>query len=209
MAAKLVYASMVAAASAHSLYVRDTDVKVNRDSYGAPAPASYGAPAPSYSAPASSYNAPSSSYSSGGSSYSAPETGYTSPSGYGEETGGLDLTAIIIPLLALLGLSLLFPTFVSVTARRKRDVDEIGEGSGPMGRVLDRVNDIYFSMIESEECMERIACEVGGIAKDFGLNSSPVTKMIDPLVTKKYKTYYKQFASGRNCQKIKCGSFSL
>ncbi|CAB4059792.1 unnamed protein product [Lepeophtheirus salmonis] len=362
MAAKLVYASMVAAASAHSLYVRDTDVKVNRDSYGAPAPASYGAPAPSYSAPASSYNAPSSSYSSGGSSYSAPETGYTSPSGYGEETGGLDLTAIIIPLLALLGLSLLFPTFVSVTARRKRDVDEIGEaklltriyqtffntnytfqvlsklklkdlnytnimfnmrssksmmilvaclflgsthahnlnrrdtgasysggavassydggapsssydagsasgyaapsqgygapssgyvessgtgisgdygdepefpfaaiilpilaliglallfptittvgvvppvgrrkrslidgseeGSGPMGRVLDRVNDIYFSMIEKRRI-------------------SPVTKMIDPLVTKKYKTYYKQFASGRNCQKIKCGSFSL
>eukprot|EP00096_Caligus_rogercresseyi_P001183 TRINITY_DN1186_c2_g1_i5.p1 TRINITY_DN1186_c2_g1~~TRINITY_DN1186_c2_g1_i5.p1 ORF type:complete len:216 (-),score=66.65 TRINITY_DN1186_c2_g1_i5:1375-2022(-) len=215
MASKLVYATLVAAASAHSLYVRDTEAKVNRDSgYGAPAPApSYGAPAPSYSAPAPSYSAPSSSYSAGGggggASYSAPETGYSAPSGYGEEEGGLDLTAIIIPLLALLGLSLLFPTFVSVTARRKRSVDEIGEEIGPMGGVLSRVNDIYYSVVESEECMQRIACEVGGLAKDFGLSSSPVSKMIDPLVSKKYKTYYKQFTSGEDCQKIKCGSFSL
>ena len=62
-------------------------------------------------------------------SYSAPEPSYSAPStGYGEsyvEEAGLDLTSIIIPLLALVGLSLLFPTYVSLTTvRKRRDADE-------------------------------------------------------------------------------------
>ena len=55
----------------------------------------------SYSNPLSRYGAPA--------SYSAPS--------YEAETG-LDLTTIIIPLLALGGLSLLFPTYVSLTSVR-------------------------------------------------------------------------------------------
>lgn len=88
-------------------------------SYSAPAPAaSYGAPEPSYGAPEASYGAPEA-------SYGAPETGYA-PS-YEEEGGGLDLTSILIPLLALIGLSLLFPTYVSLaTGRKKRDIGEDG-----------------------------------------------------------------------------------
>ena len=99
-------------------------------SYSALAP-SYSAPAPSYSAPAPapSYNAPEPSYAAPEQSYGAPEPSYGAPStGYGEPEKGLDLTSILIPLLALLGLSLLFPTYVSLTSvRRKRDASE-GEG---------------------------------------------------------------------------------
>merc|ERR1712170_294042 len=95
-------------------------------SYSAPAP-SYGAPEPSYSAPAPSYSAPAPSYGAPEPSYGAPEASYRAPSyGYGTEeaSAGLDLTSILIPILALLGLSLLFPTFVTIngTGRRKRDV---------------------------------------------------------------------------------------
>lgn len=54
--------------------------------------------------------------------------GASAPS-YGAETG-LDLTTIIIPLLALLGLFLLFPTYVTLTSvRRKREAgDEYASG---------------------------------------------------------------------------------
>jgi hypothetical protein len=116
------------------------------NSYNAPAP-SYSAPAPSYDAPAPSYNAPSyeapapsynapsyeapaTSYNEPSSSYGEPSSSYGTPStGYGEEEGGgLDLTSILIPLLALVGLSLLFPTYVSLTTvRKKRDAGEEGE----------------------------------------------------------------------------------
>ena len=118
------------------------------NSYNAPSP-SYNAPSPSYNAPAPSYNEPSydapsyssSSYDEPTSSYDSPSSSYGSPStGYGyddEPKGGLDLTSILIPLLALVGLSLLFPTYVSLTTvRRKREAgddeewDPSGESAG-------------------------------------------------------------------------------
>ena len=46
----------------------------------------------------------------------------------------------------------------------------------PMTDVVERVNDIYSSVVASEECMERIACEVGGLAADVGLTQSPALK---------------------------------
>merc|ERR1711981_792242 len=145
------------------------------DGYAEPA-ASYGAPSPSYNEPAPTYGA--------------------------DEAALPDLTPIIIGILALIGLSLLFPTFVSVSARKKRDAEE----ANPMTDVVERVNEIYNSVITSEQCMERIACELGGLASDVGLKESPMAKMADLFVTAKYKPYYKQFKSGQNCEKIKCGS---
>ncbi len=131
-------------ASAHSVHARQAPgnsvyTKINRDSeYGAPAAPSYSAPAPSYSAPAPSYEAPAPSYSAPAPSYSAPEPSYGAPStGYGapsyEEDEGLDLTSILIPLLALIGLSLLFPTYVSLTTVRKKR--EAGEDVGKRSSV--------------------------------------------------------------------------
>lgn len=217
----------------HSIQTRDTNPaypKVNRDSeygapqapaYSAPAP-SYSAPAPSYSAPAPSYSAPAPSYSAPAPSYAAPDTGYGAPpsTGYGApsysapgyeptgaeeevtvvEEGGLDLTSIIIPILALIGLSLLFPTYVSVAAgrRRKRSADDQVEPT-----MIERVNDIYGAVLESEECMEKIACELGAMTKDLTSNFN--TGMLEAFVPSRYSQYYKQFKAGTKCEKIPCG----
>merc|ERR1719245_1664748 len=88
----------------------------------------YGAPEPSYSAP-SSYSAPEESYGPPADSYGPPS--YSAPA----ETG-LDLTTLLIPVLALVGLFLLFPTFVTLTSvRRKR---ETGEDAGEVN-MLERM----------------------------------------------------------------------
>ena len=138
MLSKLICAAvMTAGTTAHSINTRSADIvyqKVNRDSeYGAPAAPSYSAPAPSYSAPAPSYSAPAPSYSAPEPSYSAPSTGYGES--YVEEAG-LDLTSIIIPLLALVGLSLLFPTYVSLTTVRKRREAGDEQGKGNWNRIF-------------------------------------------------------------------------
>ena len=90
--------------------------RVRRDEgYGAPEPDTYGAPAETYGAPDTSYSAPS----------------------YAADTG-LDLTTIIIPLLALLGLFLLFPTYVTLTnVRRKREAVESGAEVSAVARMMD------------------------------------------------------------------------
>ena len=82
--------------------------KIDRD--GAHAPETgYEEPAEAYAAPAETYGAPAPSYSSPEASTSVP-----------------DLTPIIIGILVLTGLSLLFPTYVTLTSvRRKRSVDGV------------------------------------------------------------------------------------
>ena len=108
----------VAVFAASCLLVAVSGARVRRDDgYGAPEPDAYGAPAESYGAPVESYGA------------SAPS--------YGAETG-LDLTTIIIPLLALLGLFLLFPTYVTLTnVRRKREAVESGAEVSAVARMMD------------------------------------------------------------------------
>ena len=120
------------------------------NSYNAPSP-SYNSPSPSYNAPSPSYNEPSydapsyssSSYDEPSTSYDSPSSSYGSPStGYGYDDGhgggGLDLTSILIPLLALVGLSLLFPTYVSLTTvRRKREAGDEDEWD-PSGETAGR-----------------------------------------------------------------------
>lgn len=189
-------------------------------SYSAPAP-SYSAPAPSYSAPAPSYGAPAPSYGAPAPSYGAPAPSYGAPApsygggdygssydvgGYEDDGPRFDISVIIIPILIIIGLSLLFPTItsVAVSGRKKRELGE--ESSNPLNDVVERVNDIYMSVVESEECMERVACELGGIVGDIGLKENSMAKMAEAFVPSKYKGYYKQFQSGQNCHKIKCGN---
>jgi len=164
------------------------------------------APASGYEQPAqdAGYAAPAVSY---GYDEPAADSGYGATSGYGEE-GGFDIATLLIPILILAGLSLLFPTITTVDVnsdRRKRHA--VGDVN-PMTEVVGRVNDIYSAVVQSEECMERIACEVGGLAADVGLTQSPAIKLAGGFVPSKYKNYYKQFASGKDCQKIKCGTFA-
>merc|ERR1712173_114877 len=176
MSAKCVAAALLLASSAVS------GARVRRDDgYGAPEPDTYGAPAETYGAPVESYGA------------SAPS--------YGAETG-LDLTTIIIPLLALLGLFLLFPTYVTLTSvRRKREaVEDAGETN-----MVERMMDMYQAIIESEECMERVACDVGGLANDAGFDPT-MAHMASVMVPNKFSKYMKQFASAKNCHKLKCGN---
>jgi len=169
--------------------------------YGPPEP-SYGPPEPSYGPPEPSYGQPEPSYGAPEPSYGAPATSY-GISSYEEEKPGIDLTTILIPVLALLGLSLLFPTYVTLSTvkRKKRSAEEDSTSN-----LVERVQDIYMAVMESEECMERIACEVGGIAADAGINKGMI-KMAQSFVPKKYSKMMKNFNSAKDCHKIKCGAF--
>lgn len=173
-------------------------------SYSAPA-SSYGAPAASYGAPAPSYGAPAPSYEEPAPSYGAPS--YGAPSYEVEEQPGFfpDVTFIIVGILIVIGLSLLFPTYVSLTTvRRKRD---IAEEINPMSNMVERVTDIYNSVIQSESCMERIACEIGGLSADMGIRET--ARLAEPFIPMKHKSTFKQFTSGSDCQKIKCGTLAF
>jgi len=187
------------------------------------APAAVAAPAASsgYSAPATGYEQPQTGYEEPQTGYGAPQTGYDSPqtgygatgigSGYGggdpaPQSGGFDLTQLLIPILIIAGLALLFPSVTTVAVnRKKREVAE-GEEAGGLSNVIERVQDIYMAVLESEECMERVACEVGGLAEDAGLPKT-VFHLAESYVPKKYNKFMKKFNTPKDCHKIKCGNF--
>ena len=163
----------------------------------------YGFASQSYEEPTGSYGAP----------YGAPETGYGAPSAsygpvsYYEEEAMPNLAPFITAIFVLAGLYLLTPTYVSLSSvRRKRHAED---DVNPMTDVVERVNDIYSSVVASEDCMERIACEVGGLAADFGLTQSPTFKLaysgFARFAPSKYKSYFMQFHNGKDCHRIKCG----
>merc|ERR1711988_1620080 len=210
MISKLALAALAAYVSAEEIDAIYPNALYRRDGGGShshgsssSSGSSYGAPEPSYSAPAPSYGAPEPSYGAPEASYGAPSYGY----GTEEASAGLDLTPILIPILALLGLSLLFPTFVTIngTGRRKRDVMDEDESSS--SNMISRVQDMYMAIMESEECIERVVCELGGLVSDAGY-SKQMTRSLEMFAPKKYAKMMKSFNNGKDCTKNnKCGVF--
>merc|ERR1712004_57999 len=161
----------------------------------APAHDSYGPPEPSYEAPTDSYGAPAP-------SYSAPSY---EPYEVYEEEPLPDLTPIVVAILTLIGLSLLFPTFVQLedVGRKKRSAEIIAERTA---QIYDHLNEVLEPVDRS--CMEKLTCEVGALSYDAGLTSHPFLKLVAPFVPGKYEKYVKHFITANNCQKIKCSTYS-
>jgi len=174
--------------------------------------------------PASGYQEPVAAYEPAADpGYAVPDTGYGTPdydTGYGYQgydvapqegyevaEGENGMSMIIIPLLIAAALFLLFPSVRTVdvnstTGRKRRAADD-----SPAGNMVERLQDMYMALMESEECMERIACEVGGLVTDAGISKS-MTKMAGQFVPKKYTKMMKTFNHGKDCKKNnKCGIF--
>lgn len=118
--------------------------------YGAPVQ-SYEEPAASYGAPAASYGAPAASYGAPAASYGAPSDSYgVSYGGYEEQDQFPDITPIIIGLLVLAGLSLLFPTFVSLqSVRKRRDAEDGNSNAELLGSALPKLPSpgVYYGLL--------------------------------------------------------------
>jgi len=174
----------------HAAAAPSTGYEVAQPAAGYEQPSGYAAP--------SGYEQPS--YESG---YGAP-SGYSSGYGVADEGGEFDLRFLMIPILLIAGLALLFPSVTQVQIRKKRSEDEVSGNS-----LMDRVQDIFLSVVQSGECMERISCEVGGILSDSSLSDNALTAA-EAFVPAKYKKFLRHFNDGNNgndCHNIKCGTF--
>jgi len=187
---------------------------------------SAGGSASGYGAPQTGYGAPEQSYATPDAGYGAPDPGYGTPEVYSDYSSGTGyvepadsygvaaaadsgLSAILIPLLIAAALFLLIPGTRTVCVgggqppcKKKRSADD-----EPAANMIERVQNIYMSVLESEECIERIYCEIGGLTEDFGY-SKKMTKSLEMFAPKKYAKMMKTFNHGKDCKKNhKCGYF--
>ena len=100
--------------------------RLARDTYGVPV----AAPIDGYPAPAEPYTAPE----------TAPAPAYTAPE------SGLDLTTLAIPVIILLGVFLLFPSFTTLTSVRK--TLKMSEREDGQMNILDQIQDVYQALLE-------------------------------------------------------------
>jgi len=84
---------------------------------------------------------------------------------------------------------------------RKREVGAEDESLN----LVDRIQDMYMAIVESEECIERVACQVGALAQQAGIDGK-LSAMAMMMAPAKYTKYVKQFAMPSHCEKIKCGN---
>ena len=59
-----------------------------------------------------------------------------------------------------------------------------------------------YAINEREEPTMAWRCHLHARTNDFPHSC----RMADPFVPSKYKAYFKQFTTGQNCHKIKCGN---
>ena len=74
------------------------------------------------------------------------------------------LTSILMPVLALAGLSLLLPTVTSLGNTATKTKRSIDESSSPITSYIEKADTyykLYNKAMEKEECMNRMICELG------------------------------------------------
>ena len=102
-----------------------------------------------------------------------------------------DLTPIVVAILTLIGLSLLFPTFVQledVQGRKKRSAEIISERTA---EIYNHLNEVLEPV--DRGCMEKLTCEVGALSYDAGLTSHPYLKWVDFYISSHPSTVFFEY----------------
>lgn len=122
--------------------------------------------------------------------------------------------AVAVPLVAIGGLALLSPLALG---RKRRDLDGLEESKGEpdaVDRLRARVTDIYTDVTTSDECIERLVCELGAVAKDVYYKDS-VIRVMNYFAPSHYKKYLSTLKSAAytgdtsKCRQIKCTPIGL
>lgn len=123
--------------------------------------------------------------------------------------------AVAVPLVAIGSLALLSPLALG---RKKRDLDAVEEDGkrepDAVERLRARVSDIYSDVVSSDECIERMVCELGSAAKNVYYKDSLIRVMnyFAPASYKKYLSTLKSAAytgDTSKCRLIKCQPIGL
>lgn len=134
----------------------------------------------------------------------------------GISRGGI-AAALAVPLVAVGSLALLSPLALG---RKKRDLDGLEESEDEVKspdaveRLRSRVTGIYSDVVGSDECIERLVCELGGAAKNVYYKES-ILRVMNYFAPSPYKKYLNTLKSAAytgdtsKCRLIKCQPIGL
>ena len=95
--------------------------------------------------------------------------------------------------------------------RRKRASDK-GSFSGLPAVSLaqvDKMTEIVFAAMRSQECIQRLLCEVGTLSKSYSNTTHSVAVVVKQFIPESMNKSFSVFIKPEKCQQYKCGSLQV
>lgn len=94
--------------------------------------------------------------------------------------------------------------------RKRRDADASSSGLPSMSLAqVERLTKVVFAAMRSQECIQRLLCEVGSMSKSFSDTAHSVAVAVESFVPESIKASYDVFAKAENCEQYVCGSLKV
>jgi hypothetical protein len=74
---------------------------------------------------------------------------------------------------------------------------------------VERLTQVVYAAMNSQECVQRLLCEVGSLSHSFSDATQTVTKAVEQYVPDKLKDSFNVFAKAEKCEQYKCGSLKM
>jgi hypothetical protein len=74
---------------------------------------------------------------------------------------------------------------------------------------VERLTQVVYAALNSQECIQRLLCEVGSFSRSFSDSTRTVTKAVEEYVPEKLKDSFNVFAKAEKCEQYKCGSLKV
>jgi hypothetical protein len=75
---------------------------------------------------------------------------------------------------------------------------------------VERLTQVVYAAMNSQECIQRLLCEVGSLSRSFSDSTTrTVTKAVEEYVPEKLKDSYNVFVKAEKCEQYKCGSLKV
>lgn len=94
--------------------------------------------------------------------------------------------------------------------RKRREADASSSGLPSMNLAqVERLTKVVFAAMRSQECIQRLLCEVGSMSKSFSDTAHSVAVAVESFVPESIKASYDVFAKAENCEQYVCGSLKV
>lgn len=74
---------------------------------------------------------------------------------------------------------------------------------------VERLTQVVYAAINSQECIQRLLCEVGSLSRSFSKTIQTVTKAVEDYVPEKLKDSYHFLTKVQKCEQFQCGSLKV
>ncbi|EFX87995.1 hypothetical protein DAPPUDRAFT_234625 [Daphnia pulex] len=71
---------------------------------------------------------------------------------------------------------------------------------------VERLTQVVYAAMNSQECIQRLLCEIGSLSRSFSDATRTVTKAVEEYVPEKLKDSFNIFAKAEKCEQFRCGS---